>query len=153
MQWAFFLMVSILNPSFDFLVLTIFEGHYLAQVLPVYYDSTFCAISWSGFLFIESADLPCISSNSEDTYILKLSRLFPMEVGRNYDPYILLSPRPHSYIWSYTRAGCEYYEPKFWRWCSSTISSAKQVCKLLAPNIYASRLPRIRQPPHHKDLL
>ena len=27
------------------------------------------------------------------------------------DPYILLSPRPYSYIWSHTHAGCEYYEP------------------------------------------
>ena len=27
-----------------------------------------------------------------------------------YDPYKLLSPRPHSYIWSYKHTGCECYE-------------------------------------------
>ena len=28
-----------------------------------------------------------------------------------YDPYILLSPRPRSYIWSYKHAGHEYCAP------------------------------------------
>ena len=42
-----------------------------------------------------------------------------MGVGRNYlqnatgyDPYILLSLRPYSYIWSFTEVGYEYYAPE-----------------------------------------
>ena len=62
-------------------------------------------------------------------YIHKHNKLTPFSHGGRqklqmatcYDPYILLSPRPHSYIWSYTHAGSEYYTWLFWRTYSTII--------------------------------
>ena len=52
-----------------------------------------------------------------NTYIYKLT-LFSHECRQKlqnaicYDPYILISPRSHPYIWSFIHySGCEYYAP------------------------------------------
>ena len=60
--------------------------------------------------------LPCVFQLYLIIHTYINSRRFPMGVGRNrtpsaYDPYILLLPRPRSYIWSYKHAGYEYCAP------------------------------------------
>ena len=73
--------------------------------------------TWSLYCFMWfKLNLTRTHSTDLTTYIHKLTTF--SHGGRQkpqnatcYDPYILLSPRPRSYIWSYKRAGYEYCAP------------------------------------------